>query len=112
MQWEELVIVLVTVSASAEGENIARRLVEERLAACVNLIPNLGSYFRWQEKLTEENEGLLVIKTRRSLLDALIGRIKELHSYEVPEILALPIVGGSEDYLRWVMEETPARLGR
>lgn len=108
---EETVVVLITASSMVEGERIGRKLVEERLAACANVVPNLRSFFWWQGKLTEEGEVLLLIKTRRSLLEPLVARVKRLHSYEVPEIIALPVVAGSEDYLRWVAQETARPSG-
>ncbi len=102
----EAALVLVTVSSVSEGERIANRLVELRLAACVNVVPNLRSFFWWEGKLTEEGEALLLIKTRRGLIDRVVERVKRLHSYQLPEVIALPIIGGSEDYLNWLEEET------
>jgi periplasmic divalent cation tolerance protein len=99
-------VVLCTVPDAATGERIAEALVEERLAACVNLVPGLRSFYRWKGKLQREAELLLVIKTRAERLDALMERLKSLHPYEVPEILALPIAAGSEAYLLWIEENT------
>lgn len=99
-------IVLVTVSSSEEAETIAYALVEEKLAACVNIIPGLTSIFTWEGKLDRAAELLLVIKTRQERMKELIKTVKDLHSYSVPEIIALPIIGGSEDYLKWVDEST------
>lgn len=103
---KEYVIVLITASSSEEAEKIAQSLVEEKLAACVNIIPGLTSIFTWEGKLDRAAELLLVIKTRQERMKELIKTVKDLHSYSVPEIIALPIIGGSEDYLKWVDEST------
>lgn len=99
------VVVLITGS-TAEGQNIARALVEERLAACVNIISPIESVYRWQGKVQGAQEALLIVKTTAKMLEKLAARVKQLHSYEVPEIIALPIVAGAEDYLRWIDEQT------
>ena len=101
----EFIVVLVTVGSVAEGERLSRALVEERLAACVNRIPAVHSVYRWQGKVEESTEELLVIKTRADLFAALEKRVRELHSYSVPEIIALPIMNGSEAYLKWLGEQ-------
>jgi len=98
----EFIVVLVTVGSVAEGERVARALVEERLAACVNRISAVQSVYRWQGKVEENTEELLVIKTRADLFTALEKRVRELHSYSVPEVIALPIMNGSEAYLKWL----------
>lgn len=99
-------VVFCTVPDAAIGERIAEALVEERLAACVNLVPGLTSVYRWEGKVQREAEVLLVIKTRAGRVEALMQRLKALHPYEVPEILALPVAAGSEAYLRWIEENT------
>ena len=101
----EFIVVLVTAGSSAEGERLARALVDERLAACVNRIAGVQSVYRWEGKVEESTEELLVIKTRAQLFTALEKRIKELHSYGVPEVIALPIIDGSEGYLHWLGEQ-------
>lgn len=101
----EFIVVLVTAGSSAEGERLARALVEERLAACVNRIAAVQSVYRWEGKVEESTEELLVIKTRADLFAALEKRVRELHSYSVPEVIALPIMNGSESYLRWLGEQ-------
>lgn len=101
----EYVVVFVTVGAQEEGDRLARTLVDERLAACVNVIAGVKSVYRWQGGIENAEERLLVIKSRRDLFERLKNRIAELHSYSVPEIVALPIVAGSESYLRWLDEE-------
>ena len=105
----ECVVVLITVPTVAEAEVIASALVGDRKAACVNLVPQVRSKFWWQGKIDSAEEALLVVKTRAALLDELIALVKRSHSYEVPEIIALPIVGGSRDYLDWLIEETENR---
>ena len=84
---------------------MARALVEERLAACVNRIAPVQSVYRWQGKVEQSEEELLIVKTRKALFAALESRVRELHSYSVPEIIAVPIVDGSEGYLRWLGEQ-------
>ncbi|MEW5767844.1 MAG: divalent-cation tolerance protein CutA [bacterium] len=100
------VVILVTVSSSEEAEKIAQSLVEGKLAACVNIIPGLTSIFLWEGKIDRAAEFLLVIKTREERMKEVIKTVKDLHSYRVPEIIALPIVSGSEDYLKWMDEST------
>jgi periplasmic divalent cation tolerance protein len=101
----EFIVVFVTVGSAAEGERLAQALVEERLAACVNRIPNIQSVYRWEGKVEQSGEELLVIKTGRQLFTALEKRVRDLHSYEVPEIIALPLIEGNEAYLRWLEEQ-------
>jgi len=103
---EEYLIVLITAPNEEEASNIAKELVADRLAACVNIVRNLRSIYRWQGRIEDEGEVLMIAKTRRSLFGALQNKVKELHSYTVPEIIALPIVAGSEDYLKWLGGET------
>jgi periplasmic divalent cation tolerance protein len=95
--------ILVLVSAPAgESEQLAKTLVEERLAACVNIMPNVRSVYSWEGKICNETEELLVIKTNRSMWDALRERVEQLHSYDVPEIISLPIEDGHKPYLDWL----------
>ena len=97
-------VVLMTCGKMEEAEKIAQALVEEGLAACVNLMPGITSIYRWDEKLCQEPEVLMIAKTRPDRLEAFEARVKALHSYTVPEILALPLRAGSKDYLKWVGE--------
>lgn len=101
----EFIVVYVTVGSSSEGERLARALVEERLAACVNRIRAVQSVYRWQGRVEQSEEELLIIKTKRELFDRLRRRVEELHSYSVPEVIALPIVDGSPAYLQWLGEQ-------
>jgi len=103
----DFIIVLVTVSSAGEGERLAQALVQERIAACVNRVPGIQSVYRWEGKIEQAAEELLVIKTRKALFPSLEKRVRELHSYDVPEIIALPVVAGSEPYLNWLGEQTP-----
>ena len=102
----EFIVVLVTCSSMEEAEKIGNSLVEKKLAACVNVVPEIKSIFYWKGKISRENEILLIAKSRMELFDSIQSEIKELHSYEVPEIIALPISAGSEKYLDWIREET------
>jgi periplasmic divalent cation tolerance protein len=102
----EYIVVLVTVQKEEEAAEIAREIVGGKLAACVNIVRGVRSIYRWKGKTEDEGEVLMVVKTRRALFPDLMKRVKELHRYSVPEIIALPIVEGSEDYLGWLKEET------
>ena len=98
-------VVLVTCASSAEAHRIARRLVEDRLAACVNVVgAPLHSVYRWKGKVESAREHLLVIKTSRRRLPALQRAVLKLHSYDVPEVIAIPIAAGSPAYLKWLAE--------
>lgn len=95
-------LVLVTASTVAEAERIAKKVVQKRLAACVNIIPKLRSIYRWEGEVVTESETLMFIKTTKKALPNLEKKIKKLHSYEVPEFIVLKIDDGSDDYLEWV----------
>ena len=98
-------VVFVTVPDVDKGCAMARRVVGEKLAACCNVIPGLTSVYRWDGELQEDSEALLVFKTTEAALSALERRVMELHPYEVPEFLALPVTDGHGPYLRWVVGE-------
>jgi periplasmic divalent cation tolerance protein len=100
------IVVLITAPSEEEAAKIARALVEERLAACANIVKHIRSVYRWEGKIEDDPEVLIVAKTREALFEALEKRVRELHSYSVPEVIALPIVQGSEAYLKWLEEET------
>jgi len=100
------VLVLTTLPVDADAAAFARTLVTERLAACVNLLAPMESVYRWEGRVEKESERQLVIKTSRDRVIALWDRVRELHPYEIPEFLVLPIVDGNEAYLRWVGEST------
>jgi len=103
---ENQIVILCTVPDRGSGEKIALALVEERLAACVNLVPGLSSTYRWQGKVEKAEECLLIIKTQGARFELVRERIKELHTYNLPEIIAVPISGGDDGYLRWLMENS------
>ena len=100
------VVVLSTAGSAEEAERIATALVDERLAACVNLVAPLTSIYRWQGAVERASEVLLVIKTRRTSVARLIARLEALHSYDVPEAIVLPIGAGARRYLAWLLAET------
>ena len=99
-------VVLVTAPDAATAGRLARALVEERLAACANVVPGVRSIYRWQGQVEEAEEVLLLVKTRADRGAALAARVRELHPYALPEVLELPALGGSEAYLGWVREES------
>lgn len=102
----DCVVVLVTVGSREEGERIAEALVSEHLAACVNLIGPIQSIYRWDNQIQRDQELLLLIKTRRALFAGVEARVKALHSYQTPEVIALPITAGSEAYVEWLCSVT------
>lgn len=100
---EDAIVVLVTAGSHDEAAKIARSVVEERLAACVNIVPGLRSIYRWKGQVADDAEWLLVMKTSRARFAALEARVRELHSYEVPEVIALDVAAGSRPYLDWLL---------
>jgi periplasmic divalent cation tolerance protein len=103
---DEVVIVLSTVPDDDRAETLARTLVDERLAACVNLHAPMVSIYRWKGRVERDAERQLVIKTTRENVAALETRLRQLHAYELPEFLVVPVKGGSKEYLGWVVSET------
>jgi periplasmic divalent cation tolerance protein len=103
---DDFVVVLVTAGAADEAARIGRSMVEERLAACANVVGPIRSIYRWQGAVEEAEEHLLLLKARAADVPALEARVRALHSYEVPEVLALPVRGGSAAYLAWLAEST------
>ena len=102
----ECIVVLVTTGSEAEAETIARTLVQEQLVACVNVLSPIRSFYRWEGRIADDREWLLLIKTRAARFSVVAERVKALHSYRVPEIIALPIQDGTADYLQWVRQES------
>ena len=104
---DEFVLVLITAPTQEVGVQIANELIEQKLAACVNTITHINSLFSWDGKVSAEQEVLLLVKSRASLFEeGLVPVVLEIHPYEVPEIIALPILMGSQKYLDWIAEET------
>lgn len=101
-----VVIILVTVPDGQVAERLARSLVEERLVACVNIVPDLMSLYWWEGSVQSSDEVLMLAKARRGDVDAVAARVRELHPYEVPEVIATEVVGGLDVYLDWVNSET------
>ncbi len=100
------IVVLVTVGSEQEAETIATTLLEERLAACVNVTSPVRSLYRWEGRIADDREWQLVIKTQARLFEALAARVRTLHSYDLPEIIALPVLAGTTDYVDWIQNET------
>ena len=101
------IVVLITAPSAEVAEKISNTLLENKLAACVNIVPSINSLYIWEGEINNDEEVLLIIKTRYELFDdTFIKTIKEQHPYDVPEIIALPIVIGSEDYLQWITNVT------
>ena len=100
------IVVFITVDTQETARKITDQLLAERKAACINIISGIESNYWWQGKIESTNELLLIVKTRTELLDELTKMVKQNHPYSVPEIIALPIIGGNEDYLDWVQQET------
>ena len=106
MDGQGALVVLVTAPTPERAAEIARALVEERLAACGNVVPGLRSIYRWEGKVQDDAEALLLLKTTRARFEALRDRVLALHPYQVPEVIALPVEAGSAKYLEWIAAET------
>mmetsp|Transcript_4429 Transcript_4429/g.7688 ORF Transcript_4429/g.7688 Transcript_4429/m.7688 type:complete len:137 (+) Transcript_4429:398-808(+) len=100
------IAVYVTVPSKELGVKIANSLLTDKLAACVNIIPGIESYYWWENKIESDSELLLMIKSRSELLEAITARVVEVHEYDVPEVISVPILGGNEKYLKWIQDNT------
>lgn len=100
------IVVFITAPDEENSVKIARTLIEEKLAGCVNIVRNIRSIYFWQGKIEDESELLMIVKTKRELFNKLKEKVKSLHPYTVPEIIAMPVIEGSEDYLKWLDEAT------
>jgi periplasmic divalent cation tolerance protein len=100
-----LAVVLITASSVEEGNRITAFILDRHLAACVNIVPKISSLFWWQGKIDAADEVLLIIKTRACRVNDIVDAVKSVHSYSVPEVIALPITGGNADYLGWIARE-------
>ena len=105
MKNKENVVIFITTGTDEEAQVVSKALLNNRLAACVNTVPNINSLFWWHDKLDSAQESLLIVKSKASLLNEIVRLVKEVHSYETPEIVALPIIGGNPDYLNWIDKE-------
>jgi periplasmic divalent cation tolerance protein len=103
-------ILLSTIDSAQAAEDVASKLVEEHLAACVNILPGVSSYYRWEGEVQNEQEFLLILKTSTDRVDDLMDRMKTLHPYEVPEIVSIPVEAGYQPYLDWVVTQTASSI--
>jgi periplasmic divalent cation tolerance protein len=99
------IVVLTTCNSQEQGAQLARHLIEHRLAACVNILTGARSFYRWKGEIEQASEVVLIIKSRRDIFDKLREALVQLHSYEIPEVIALPVVDGSDAYLGWLDRE-------
>jgi len=106
------VVIFITTGTDEEAHEVAKALLKNRDAACVNIVPGINSLFRWHDKLDSAQESLLIVKSKASLLSEIVRLVKEVHSYETPEIVALPIIGGNPDYLDWINKEIKQDTGK
>jgi len=102
------IVIFVTTKNSREANKIATKLVEGKLIACANVVKGISSIFRWQGKVDKANETLLILKSKKSCFSKIVKMVKKYHSYDVPEIIALPIIDGCKDYLNWVKKNCSA----
>jgi periplasmic divalent cation tolerance protein len=100
------IVVFVTAPSMEQAEKIARSVVESGLAACANIFSPINSIYMWEQKMSEDSEVLMILKTKSNLFDPLAEAVKRLHTYQIPEIIALPIVKATEDYLNWMTANT------
>ncbi len=105
MSNSEYIVIFITTEAGEEAALISRVLLEQKKAACINIIESVNSMFRWQGEIESARESMLVVKTKASLLEGVIQIVKEIHSNDTPEIISFPIIGGNKDYLEWVGKE-------
>jgi periplasmic divalent cation tolerance protein len=105
MEASSCIVLLITTATAEEAQRISRVLLEQKKVACVNILPRVNSLFWWQGKLDSAEESLLIVKTKASQLSEIVPLVKELHSYDIPELIALPIIGGNQDYLEWMEKE-------
>ena len=105
MDKNDFILVITTVSSEPEAKKLGEALIETRLAACVNIIPSVTSIFRWEGKISVEPELIIIAKSHQKLFPMIKEKILSLHSYDVPEIISLPISNGSEEYLKWIEQE-------
>ena len=105
MENDQKVVIFITAGTDEEANRLAEVLLKQRKAACVNIVPKVSSHFWWEGHLDSDQESLLIVKAKASLLDEIVALVKEVHTYDVPEVIALPIIGGNPDYLEWIGKE-------
>lgn len=103
----QLILVYITTKDKSQAEDIGKKLVEEKLAGCVNIIDGMKSIYYWDNSLQQDCEAILIAKTAQHLLPALTARVKQLHTYSCPCVIALPLIGGNPDYLQWLQQQIP-----
>ena len=106
MEAARYIVILITSDSIEEADHIARVLLEKKKVACVNILRGIDSYFWWEGKVDSARENLLIAKTKASLLPEVVALVRKIHSYDVPEVIALPIIGGNQDYLEWIEQST------
>lgn len=106
MDSNDIILILVTAANTEEAEQITNTLVEKKLIACGNIVSPVFSIFHWEGNVSKEDEVLIMLKTQRTNFDRIQREVKSLHSYDTPEIIAIPVIDGSEEYLNWVRDET------
>jgi periplasmic divalent cation tolerance protein len=102
---QDYIVIYITTNSFDSAKKIGKILLDKKLVACVNIVPKIKSVFRWKGKIEKEDEVLLILKTKRVLFDKIVQKVKEMHPYEVPEIIGLPIVCGNQSYLDWIEKE-------
>ena len=112
MPHTDAVVVMTTVATNDEAVALVRELLARRLIACGTMLPTARSMYRWEDRVADETEVVILLKTRSARVDALESAFRELHPYKVPELLALPVVAGAEKYLAWIAGETTLALAR
>jgi periplasmic divalent cation tolerance protein len=100
------ILVQITARNEAEAQHLAKILLEQKKAACINIVPKVSALYHWHDKIESGTESLILVKTRRKLLDDIVKLVKAHHSYQLPEIIAIPLYGGSGEYLAWLENET------
>jgi periplasmic divalent cation tolerance protein len=106
MEYDQNIVIFITTGNNGEARQVAEALLEQRKAACVTIVPTVTSLFWWEDRIDSDQESLLIVKSKASLLDEIVSLVKGVHSYDVPEVIALPIIGGNSDYLNWIGEQT------
>ena len=106
MEHDQNIVIFITTGTDGEARRVAEALLEQRKAACVTIAPTVTSLFWWENRIDSDQESLLIVKSKASLLDEIVSLVKGVHSYDVPEVIALPIIGGNFDYLSWIGEQT------